>query len=306
MVLDVFDSNAWHFMTQVISKIGDNGYIDIIIPKFGKFTPPNIYNYYDEIDGYFNLVVVESGRAKTTYLNDFFSDGIQNFLNYWGFFDISKNIKNIRFAQEQFYDALFIFNACANFRLSLSWWLIFNPYQQPFDTLRTFVDWYLNFLTGGIPVIIGVDYGPSISLSALGVFLDYIRNLAIIVPYRYSDGKFFAADDVGSITDNPALVRRLENMESDVRIFRKLPSLWIEKPIPDNLREYWAIKKPIIFDFLTKNYYDLGVQFLPDKIAKLKAVSKSITLHDYFENISTNLICLKTEILSLNILHFHF
>ena len=38
MVLDVFDSNAWHFMTQVISKVGDNGYIDIIIPKFGKFT----------------------------------------------------------------------------------------------------------------------------------------------------------------------------------------------------------------------------------------------------------------------------
>ena len=306
MVLDVFENNAWHFMTQVISLIGDNGYIDILIPKFGKFTPATIYNYYDSIDGYFNLVVVESGRTKTTYLNDFFSDGIQNLLNYFGLFNIPKNIKNIRFAQEQFYDVLFIFNACANFRMSLSWWLIFNPYQQPYDTLRVFVDWNLNFLTGGVPVIIGVDYGPTISLSVLGWFLDYIRNLAIVVPYRYSDGIFLAADDVGSIVDNPALVRILENMNSDVRIFRKLPSLWVEKPIPDNLREYWAIKKPIIFDFLLKNYSDLGIQFIPDKIAKFKTVSKVINLPDYFENISTNLICLKVDLLSLNIPHFHF
>ena len=305
MVLDVFDNNAWYFVTQVISKIGDNGYIDIIVPQFGKFTPPDIFNYYDEIDGYFNLVVVESNRAKTTYLNSFFSDAIQNFLNYCGLFDINKNIRSIRFAQEQFYDALFIFNACANFRLSLSWWLIFNPYQQPFDTLRVFTDWYLNFLTGGIPVIVGVDYGPTISLSVLGVFLDYIRNLAIVVPYRYDDGKFLTADDIRSI-DNPALVRILENMKCDVRIFRKLPSLWVEKPIPDNLREYWAIKKPIIFDFLIQNYSDLGIQFFPDKIAKFKTLSNAINLSDYFETISTNLICLKTHILSLNILDFHF
>ena len=306
MVLNVFDNNAWHFLTQVISTIGDNGYIDIIIPEFGKFTPATIYNYYDGIDGYFNLVVIESDRAKTTYLNDFFSDALQSFLTYFGFFNIPKNIKNIRFAQEQLYDCLFIFNACANFRMSLSWWLIFNPYQQPFDTLRVFTDWYLNLLTGGLPVIVGVDYGPTISLLILGAFIDYVRNLAIVVPYRYSDGVFLAAEDVGSITDNPPLVRVLENMGNDVRVFRKLPSVWVEKPIPDNLREYWALKKPTIFDFLIKNYSDLGIQFFPDKVAKFKAVSQAINLSDYFENVSTNLISLKTEILSLNILHFHF
>ena len=109
MVLNVFDNNAWHFLTQVVSTIGDNGYIDIIIPEFGKFTPATIYNYYDGIDGYFNLVVIESDRAKTTYLNDFFSDALQSFLTYFGFFNIPKNIKNIRFAQEQLYDCLFIF-----------------------------------------------------------------------------------------------------------------------------------------------------------------------------------------------------
>jgi len=306
MVLDVFDSNAWHFMTQVISKVGDNGYRDILIPEFGKFTPPNIYNYYDDTDGYFNLVVLESGRTKTTYLFNFISDGIQNLLNYFEFFDTPKNIRNIRVAHEHFYDALFIFNACANFRMSLSWWLIVNPYQQPFDTLRVFTDWYLNALTGGIPVIIGVDYGPSISLAGLGWFLDYVRHLAIVVPYRYSDGIFIAAGDVASTIDNPSVARVLESMNSDIRVFRKLPSLWIEKPIPDNLREYWAIKKPIIFEFLIKNYSDLGIQFYPDKIVEFKTVSNAINLSDYFENISTNLVCLKTDMLSLNILHFHF
>ena len=306
MVLDMFDNNSWYFTTQLMSKIGDNGYIDVFMPTVSKFSPPNIFSYFDQVDGYFNLVVVESQRAKTTYLNDFLSDGLQNILNYFGYFDVNKNVKNIRFAHEQFYDVIFIFNACCNARLTLSWWLIFNPYQQPFDTLRGGVDWYLNCLTGGLPVVVGIDYGPSICLFAIGWVVDYVRNLAIVVPYRYSDGQFISSGDVESIVDNPVLARTLENMKGDIRIFRKLPSLWVEKPIPDNLREYWAVKRPIIFDFLLKTYSDLGIQFIPDKIAKFKAVSKAINLPDYFENISTNLICLKTHIFSLNILHFHF
>ena len=39
-------------------------------------------------------------------------------------------------------------------------------------------------------------------------------------------------------------------------------------PIPNDLREFWYTKKPDILTFMQKNYGQLDINFLPDRIVK--------------------------------------
>ena len=309
MIEYMFENNALYSASVFVCKrMGENGYSDILMPEFPPFNPPPILYYTDQYDGFFNFIVNETGRAKTTYLPYFVVDFIQSCLSSLGRFDVNDNVRELRRLQEFVYDILFIFWLCCNYRMKLAWFIIINPYQFPFDVLRTLTDWYLNVATGCIPFLLGIDYSPTIMFTALGWVLDRVRYLAVVPPFRYSEGELFDYEGALAITDNPALVKALKSAPTDgsFRIFRKLPSVWIEKPIPDNLREYWAIRRPEIFDYLMEHYSHLGIQFIPDKIAKLKPISQAINLPDYFDNLSINLISLKDSLLSVDVSHFHF
>lgn len=306
-----FDQNAWHFVTQDISYISRNEIWDIIFPQGAPFNTPTVIYYESETQGYFNLFVKEGGRQKTTYLYDFLSDFLQYFLTFCGRYNYSDNLDMLRGYQKYAYEMLLIFNACCQFRLNFSWFIIFNPYTQPFDTLRVLCDWWLNALSGGIPLVIGIDYSGTIAITLVSLLADFLRTLAFTMPFRISEGDILTVEDMKNL-DDPALAKILVDYGGQqVRRFHNLPAIWVDHPIPNNLREYWLMKKPYITKHLIENYYeDLGVDFLPNRLLKLlneKVKTEAVinTLFHNFENISTNFVCLKSNILSLDLIHFY-
>lgn len=309
MEFNIIDSDAWHFVTHSISALRNYELWEIMFPKGQPFVPPNILFYEDSTDGFFNIFVVESGRARTTYLYGFLSDFLQNFLNLCGFYNHQKNINNLRTFQEQFYKILLLFDMLCGARLMFGWWLVFNPYQQPFDTVRTITDWWLNAFTGAIPLVLGTDYSSMISQILTGLLIDYLRDLAFILPYKKNEGQLLNEEDFKSL--NTELAKVLEKCGTEIRIFRGLPSIWSENPIPNGLREYWFTRRSNVTEFLIQNYYEnLGINFLPNRVLKdLLEKSKNdtltVSLLNNFENMSTNLISLKNTIFSLDFSDFH-
>ena len=85
------------------------------------------------------------------------------------------------------------------------------------------------------------------------------------MPYLPSEGEKFTINDLAQL-DNPALADLVSKIGEDVTVFRYLPSLWYKYQIPDDLREYWYVKKPEILQYFLKNYENLGIDFLPNQI----------------------------------------
>ena len=308
MESNTFDINAWHFVTQAISDLTPNELWEIFFPKGREFTPPSVYFYEDYKDGFFNLFIVESDREKTVYLFGFLSDFIQRSLSFCGLYNHQQNINNLRTGQEQFYETLLIFNNLCTLRLTFNWWIIFNPYQQPLDALRILTDWWLNCFTGGVPLILGADYSGIVSVFINGLIEDFLRNLAITVPYKISEGELLTVDDFKDLS--PELARIFNKCGTEIRVFRNLPSIWVENPIPDGLREFWLTKRPQVSEFLINNYVELGISVLPNRILKElseKAKNDALTtsLSNNLENVSTNLISLKSSLASLDFIHLH-
>ena len=183
------------------------------------------------------------------------------------------------------------------------WWLMFNPYQEPFNTLRVLTEWYLTAFTGTFPIILGIDIGPSISISLLGFILDGLNRLVFTMPYLPSEGEKFIIKDLSAL-DNTALINLIGKLGvEEVRIFRYLPSLWYKYPIPDTIREYWYNKKPEILDYFLKNYGNLGIDFLPERILQAEYESQIIpTTMNSFHNVPTNFICSINQILNNSII----
>lgn len=310
---NIFDNNAWHFVTQTVSDLRTHEILPLAFPAGPPFTVPTIYFYEDanpDGDGFFNMFVIESDRARTKYIFGFLSDFFQNILNLCGAYNHQANINTLRKIQEQLYEILVIFNTCCNLRLTMGWWLLINPYQRPFDFLRTGTDWWLNMFMGSIPLVIGIDLSSAISLYINSIVIDFLRDLALVVPYRYSDGELLTEEGFNDL--HPFISKGLQKLGcTEVRVFRGLPSIWTENPIPNGLREYWFTKRPNVTGFLITNYYEkLGINFLPNRILKdllekSKNDSVSISLLNNFENMSTNLISLKSSILSLDFTHLH-
>ena len=124
------------------------------------------------------------------------------------------------------------------------------------------------------------------------------------------EGQLLNAEDIQNLED-PELTRLLERYGDQIRLFHKLPAVWVEHPIPNNLREYWLNKRPYITEFLIKNYYeDLGVDFLPNRLLKQLQQTPKVgsiinNLFHNFENISTNFSYSKSNVVLLDLIHLH-
>ena len=161
---------------------------------------------------------------------------------------------------------------------------------------------------GIFPVILGIDIGSTMGLGLLGHAVDLLGRLAFTMPYLPGEGEFYKAANLGNI-DNPTLSEMLSEYGQDVRIFRNLPDLWYKYPIPNSLREDWYTNKPEITEHLIKNYYGLGVDFLPDQLLKeiyekTNQESLNISLNS-LEHVSSNVICSINELVLNNPIHFH-
>jgi uncharacterized protein YggT (Ycf19 family) len=297
--MTIINTESLNSVTQIISE---RGYIDIFKPEGAPFNPPLIYFYTDPVEGFFNLFVVESGATSPVYLPNWLAELIQLATNQ------QLTIMFLRDIQEWAYEFLKIFKTLCQMRATLWWWLMFNPYQQPFNTLRVLTEWYLTAFIGIFPVILGIDIGSTIGLALLGHTVDVLGRLAFTMPYLPREGEFVKAQDLIKI-DNPNLAEMLTAYGQDVRIFRNLPDLWYKYPIPNSIREDWYTNKPEITEHLIKNYYGLGVDFLPDRLLKelyekMNQESLNVSFNN-LEHISTNVICSINELISSSPIHFH-
>ena len=301
--MTIIDVDPLKSVTQLIIAAQGKSYIDIFKPEGSIFNPPLIYFYTDPAEGFFNLFVVKSGATNPVYLPNWLAEVIQLATNQ------QLTIMFLRDIQEWAYEFLKIFKTLCQMRATLWWWLMFNPYQQPFNTLRVLTEWYLTAFIGIFPVILGIDIGSTIGLGLLGHTVDVLGRLAFTMPYLPGEGEFYKAKDLSNI-DNPNLAQMLTEYGQDVRIFRNLPDLWYKYPIPNAIREDWYTNRPQITEHLIKNYYGLGVDFLPDRLLKElyeKVNQDSLKMSfNNIEHISTNTVCWLNDILSNSPMHLHF
>lgn len=300
--MTMIEIDALKSATQVVLAAAGKSYIDIFKPEGTLFNPPLVYFYTDPVEGFFNLFVVESGGTSPVYLPNWLAELIQLATNQ------QLTVLVMRDIQEWTYEFLKIFKTLCQMRATLWWWLMFNPYQQPFNTLRVLTEWYLTAFIGIFPVIIGIDIGSTMGLALLGHSVDLLGRLAFTVPYLPKEGELIKAADLSTI-DNPNLSEMLTEYGKDVRIFRNLPELWYKYPIPNSLREDWYTNKPEITEHLIKTYYDLGIDFLPDRLLKElyeKTNQESLKMSfNHIEHVSTNLLCWTNELISNNPIHLH-
>ena len=207
----MIEIDALKSATQVVLAAAGKSYIDIFKPEGTLFNPPLVYFYTDPVEGFFNLFVVESGGTTPVYLPNWLAELIQLATNQ------QLTVLVMRDIQEWTYEFLKIFKTLCQMRATLWWWLMFNPYQQPFNTLRVLTEWYLTAFIGIFPVIIGIDIGSTMGLALLGHSVDLLGRLAFTVPYLPKEGELIKAADLSTI-DNPNLSEMLTEYGKDVRI----------------------------------------------------------------------------------------
>ena len=261
---------------------------DIFISKGLEFNNTPVIHYKDKVEGYYNFIIAQK---NVIFLPNWLSEIIQ----IYGKQNI--NTTTLKEIQVWTFEILNKFRILCEIRAGLWWWLMFNPYQQPFNTLRVITEWYLTGFTGVFPVILGIDMGPALALGLLGFALDWLNQLVFTMPYLPSEGEKFSVTNLDGLEmDNPALADLIRKIGEDVIVFRYLPYLWYKNPIPDNIREYWYTKKPEILRYFVENYGDLGIDFFPNRILQTeyeKQISQGIITINMtsLKEMSTNLLC---------------
>ena len=267
--------------TSQASMNNIKNYQDIFIPKGLQFNNYSLIHYKDNIEGYYNFIIAEK---NVIFLPNWLSEIIQ----IYGKQDINTTV--LKETQAWAFGIINKFRILCEMRAGLWWWLMFNPYQQPFNTLRVITEWYLTGFTGVFPVILGIDMGPALALGLLGFTLDWLNRLVFTMPYLPSEGEKITIANLDMLDlDNPALAEIIRKIGEDVIVFRYLPYLWYKNPIPDDLREYWYTKKPEILKYFIENYNDLGIDFFPNRILQTEYEQ-----HLSYENITMNLLNIKT------------
>lgn len=283
-----------NYLVSTTTSESVKNYFEIFFPKGLNFNPPLLTFYKDNVEGYYNFFITQKNAV---FLPNWLSEIIQIFGNQ------HINFTTLRIIQEWTFGFLNKFRILCEIRAALWWWLMFNPYQQPFNTLRILTEWYLTALTGIFPIIIGIDIGPTVAITALGVLLDLLNRLVFTMPYLPSEAEKFSIANLEQL-DNPALADLMTKIGEDVIVFRYLPSLWYKYPIPDDLRQYWYNKKPEILEYFLKNYGNLGIDFLPDGILQAEYENRInqtniIPGQIDLENISTNLVSSVNQLIAI-------
>ena len=241
------------------------------IPQFNKI---DRVLYEHNKDGFYNLYIPD--YQNIWFLPDWLSKWIQ--LNL----EITVDVGPLEHVQQALFLSLILFYFLVEFRVKLYWFLTINPYTRPWIYLIALTDWLNDWVAGMAPVLFGIDCSPMLVLSVLGKVTDSLNHLVFTMPFLPSEGT------LGKIMGS-------DKMET-VILFRFLPSLWSNEPIPDSLRQFWYEKRPDILEFMKKNYHQLDIDFEPNNILQgiynkeqlSKPLVENIT---DINHLSSNMIC---------------
>lgn len=202
--------------------------------------------YEHKLDGFYNFYVIN--YQNIFFLPDWLSQWIQ--IN----FEITVDDSQLMAIREGLFVGLIGYMFLLDFRMKLFWFLTINPYTRPWIYLLSITDWLFDLLSGAVPVVLGLDLSATIMLTLFGKMVDSLNHLVFTMPFLPSEGIPGKMVIDGELTD--------------VILFRYLPSLWYTHPIPDKLREFWYTQRPEILNFMNKNYGNLNIDFLPNRILK--------------------------------------
>jgi hypothetical protein len=240
------------------------------VPEFHKITRTL---YQHKKDGFYNIHIPD--YQNIWFLPDWLSKWIQ--LNL----EITVDVAPLEHVQQAIFVALVLFYFLIEFRVKLYWFLTINPYTRPWVYLIALTDWLNDWVAGMAPVLFGLDYSPTLVLMVIGKLADSLNHLVFTMPFLPSEGT------LGRIMSS-------DKMET-VILYRFLPSLWMDEPIPDSLREFWYEQRPDILKFMKKNYHQLDIDFEPNRILREmydkehinKPIIENITS---IKELSTNLV----------------
>lgn len=255
-MLDFVDSNRkeiLNYMTDLPVHVSN--FPPLAVPRtlsqcfFGNYPLlPTIQRtfYEHKLDGFYNFYVLN--YQNIFFLPDWLSQWIQ--IN----FEITVDDSQLMAIREGLFVGLLGYMFLLDFRMKLFWFLTINPYTRPWIYLLSITDWLFDLLSGAVPVVLGLDLSATIMLTLFGKMVDSLNHLVFTMPFLPSEG----------IPGKMVIDGELK----DVILFRYLPSLWYTQPIPDKLREFWYTQRPEILNFMQKNYSNLEIDFLPNRILK--------------------------------------
>ena len=240
------------------------------VPKLAKIE--RTY-YFSAKEGYYNFYF--QNFKNIYFLPNWLSKWIQ--LN----FHITTNIRPLVIVQEVVFVLLVSYYFLLEFRLKLFWFLTINPYTRPLVYLLSLTDWLVDNTQGVFPTTFGIDCSPTLIMMVMGRVVDSINHLVFTMPFLPCEGT------VGQRLAGKRMMK--------VVVYRYLPHLWEEYPIPNDIREYWYKDNPKILKFMKKSYGHLEIDFEPDRILKKMYDEQHITklIHENIDNVnhlSTNII----------------
>ena len=254
------------------------------VPQFQKITRTF---YQHKQDGFYNIQIPD--YKNIWFLPDWLSRWIQ--LNL----EITVDVSPLEHLQQALFIAIVMYYFIVEFRIKLFWFLTINPYTRPWLYLLSLTDWLMDWVAGLAPTVFSIDISPIVVLTALGKIADSLNHLVFTMPFLPSEGT------LGKVM--------IDNQVKQVILYRYLPSLWAEEPIPDSLREFWYTKRPDILKYMKKNYSQLEIDFEPNRVLK-EMYDKGHTDKNIVENIislkqlSTTVICDISSSSHHNIDHF--
>lgn len=226
------------YLSQELPRM--KNWIDVLFPPPKSYFNSHIFLLNSGKDAFLGFIV----NQQATFIPDIISEAIQ----IYGGINVPDDTLNLVIFQRWVYDFVHMFMALCSFRLLFSLVLIINPYTFPWILIITSTDWFLDSLSGLMPVFIGVDFSGILGINILAAVADYIKKIVFTMPYLPSEA---IKETIGS---------------HNVYRFGGIPKLWKEYGIPDQLREEWYKERPEIIEHFFKYYNDINIDFLPSRV----------------------------------------
>jgi hypothetical protein len=243
------------FLSQEFPRMKD--WIHVFFPPPKSYFNSHIFLLNSGKDAFIGFIV----NKNATFIPDILSEYIQRYCGI----NAPDDTLNLVIIQRCAYDFVRMFTSLCSFRLLFSLVIIINPYTFPWILIVTSTDWFLDSLSGLLPVFIGVDFSGILGLNILSAIADYVQKIVFTMPYLPSEG---VKETIGS---------------HNVYRFGGIPKLWQEHGIPDELREQWYQERPDIIEHFFKYYNDMNIDFLPKRVLeefyKTQVQESNVTSH---------------------------
>lgn len=243
-------------------------YKDIIIGIFPRVSEIPRTFYHSKETGFYSFYIQEF--RNIIFLPDQLSEYLQ--INFNNCLDISW----LEAVRQGLFMGVVFYALIVHIRSLIFWFCDVNPYDGIIYYLVALVDWFEESFGGYIPNLFGVNMSLTVFQYLIGKFGDCFNHIVFTMPYLPSEAykdKFYIDESLENILD-----------------FKYLPYLWYKYPIPNEVRQYWILKRPDILTYMQKSYSQLDIDLLPDAVLKYAHDNPKLRIESIpFQSLSSKL-----------------